>query len=238
MKLTISRMMSLIAIPCLLYLTYIAGNWGLADIYVSSSITVLDKWRYGKKILNGDDWDKLRADLSYALEYDPDNPNIHQYLALALEGRFAYIAPKNKEAMPSRREAYTHYKKAISLRPTWPYAWANLALVKYRLGETDDEFYHAMHKADELGPWEPGVQSVIVDIGLHYWNSLSRDERTFILNMIDKSLHHSSRKHSVDVLDLTKRRGKIELVCLIHEDIEYVNQYCKKNLKIKGISVD
>ncbi len=238
MKLTISRVLSLIAIPCLLYLTYIAGSWGLADIYARSSITVLDKWRYGKKILDGDDWDKLRADLSYALEHDPDNPNIHQYLALALEGRFANTAPKNKEAMPSRREAYAHYKKAISLRPTWPYAWMNLALVKYRLGETDDEFYHALHKADELGPWEPGVQSVIVDIGLHYWNSLSRNERKFVLNIIDKSLHHSKRKHSVDVLNLTKRRGKLELVCLVHEDIDYVNQYCTKNLKIKGVSVD
>ena len=230
MKLTILRVMSLIAIPCLLYLTYIAGSWGLADIYARSSITVLDKWRYGKKILNSDDWDKLRADLSYALESDPDNPNIHQYLALALEGRFANTAPKNKEAMSSRREAYAHYKKAISLRPTWPYTWMNLALVKYRLGETDDEFYHAMHKADELGPWEPGVQSVIVDIGLHYWNSLSRDEREFVLNIIDKSLHHSKRKHSVDVLNLTKRRGKLELVCLIYEDIGFVNEYCLKNL--------
>ena len=230
MKLTILRVMSLIAIPCLLYLTYIAGSWGLADIYARSSITVLDKWRYGKKILNSDDWDKLRADLSYALEYDPDNPNIHQYLALALEGRYANTAPKNKEAMSSRREAYAHYKKAISLRPTWPYTWMNLALVKYRLGETDDEFYHALHKADELGPWEPGVQHVIVDIGLHHWNSLSRDERKFVLSIIDKSLKHTARKHSIDVLDLTKRYGALELTCRIHEDIGVVNEYCLKNL--------
>ena len=230
MKLTISRVLSLIAIPCLLYLTYIAGSWGLADVYARPSITVLEKWRSGSKTLNGDDWDKLRADLSYALKHDPDNPDIHEYLALAIEGRYAYIAPKNKEAMPSRREAYTHYKKAIALRPPGPFAWVNLALVKYRLGETDDEFYHALHKADELGPWEPSVQRVIVDIGLHYWNSLSRSERTFILNMIDKSLHHSSRKHSIDVLDLTKRYGALELTCLIHEDIDYVAQYCVKNL--------
>ena len=87
--------MSLIVIPCLLYLAYIAGSWSLADIYASSSIKVLERWRSDKITLNDDDWDKLRADLSYALEYDPDNPNIHQYLALALEGRFAYIAPKN-----------------------------------------------------------------------------------------------------------------------------------------------
>ena len=132
--------------------------------------------------------------------------------------------------MPSRREAYTHYKKAISLRPTWPYAWVNLALVKYRLGETDDEFYYALHKADELGPWEPGVQRVIVDIGLHYWNSLSSDERKFVLNIIEKSLKHTARKHSIDVLDLTKRYGKLELMCLIHEDIDYVYEYCMKNL--------
>ncbi len=234
MKSTVSRMMSLIAIPCLLYLSYLAGNWCLADLYARPSITILEKWRSGDLTLNGDDWDKLRADLSYALEHDSDNPDIHEYLALAIEGRFADIAPENKEAMPSRREAYTHYKKAISLRPTWPYAWVNLALVKYRLGETDDEFYHALHKADELGPWEPAVQRVIVDIGLHYWNSLSSDERKFVLNIIEKSLKHTARKHSIDVLDLTKRRGKLDLVCLIHEDIDYVNHYCK----INGVSVD
>ena len=230
MKLTISQMMSLIAIPCLLYLTYIAGSWGLTDVYARPSITVLEKWRSENIALNGDDWDKLSADLSFALELDSDNPNIHEYLALAIEGRYANIAPKNIEAMPSRREAYAHYKKSISLRPTWPYAWVNLALVKYRLGETDDEFYHALHKADELGPWEPGVQRVIVDVGLHYWKSLSRNERKFVLNIIEKSLRHTDRQHSFNVLDLSKRYGALELVCLIYEDIDYVNRYCKNNL--------
>ena len=118
MKSTVSRMMSLIAIPCLLYLSYLAGNWCLADLYARPSITILEKWRSGDLTLNGDDWDKLSADLSFALELDSDNPNIHEYLALAIEGRFANIAPKNIEAMPYRREAYAHYKKSISLRPT------------------------------------------------------------------------------------------------------------------------
>jgi hypothetical protein len=230
MKLTASRVISLIAIPCLLYLTYIAGSWGLADVYARSSINILEKWRSEKITLNDDEWDKLRADLSYALKHDSDNPDIHEYLALAIEGRFAEIAPEDEKAMPSRREAYGHYKKSILLRPTWPYAWVNLALVKYRLGETDDEFYHALHKADELGPWEPGVQRIIVDIGLHYWNSLSRNEKKFVLNIIDKSLRHTEPKHPFDVLNLSKRYGALELVCLIHENIEYVNQYCKKNL--------
>ncbi len=230
MKSTVSRMMSLIAIPCLLYLSYLAGNWCLADLYARPSITILEKWRSGDLTLNGDDWDKLRADLSYALVHDSDNPDIHEYLALAIEGRFADVAPKNKAAMPFRREAYVHYKKSISLRPTWPFVWVNLALVKYRLGETDDEFYHALHKADELGPWEPGVQRVIVDVGLHHWNLLSRNEKQFVLNIIDKSLRHTNPEHPLNVLDLTKRYGALELVCLIHEDIVYVNQYCKTNL--------
>ena len=230
MKLTISRVLSLIAIPCLLYLVYIAGSWSLADIYARPSIIILEKWRSDEITLNDDDWDELRKNLSIALEFDPDNPRFHEYLALAIEGRYAYIAPKNEEAMPSRRAAYKHYKDSISIRPTWPYAWVNLALVKYRLGETDDEFYHALHKADELGPWEPGVQRVIADVGLHYWGSLSREERGFVLNIIDKSLHHAERNHSMDVLALTKRSGMLELMCLIHEDLDYVIQYCKKNL--------
>jgi len=130
----------------------------------------LEKWRSGNTTLDDDEWDKLRINLSYTLEHDPDNPNIHKYLALAIEGCFADVAPKNKAAMPFGHEASVHYKKSISLRPTWPFVWVNLALVKYRPGETDDEFYHALHKADELGPWEPGVQRMIVDVGLHYRN--------------------------------------------------------------------
>ncbi|MCH9049452.1 MAG: hypothetical protein IH836_11065, partial [Proteobacteria bacterium] len=94
----------------------------------------------------------------------------------------------------------------------------------------DDEFYHALHKADELGPWEPGVQRVIVDVGLHTWKSLSRNERKFVLNIIEKSLRHTDRQHSFNVLDLSKRYGALELVCLIYEDIDYVNRYCKSNL--------
>ena len=148
MRLKISQMMSFMAIPCLLYLVYITGNWGMADLYARPSMTILEKWRSGNKILNDDDWDKLRTDLSYALKHDPDNPDIHEYLALAIEGRYAYIAPKNIGAMTSRREAYTHYKKAISLRPPGPFTWVNLALSKYRVGETEYEFYKARLQAD------------------------------------------------------------------------------------------
>jgi len=230
MKLIILRVISLIAIPCLLYLAYIAGSWSLADVYARPSIKILEKWRSETITLNDDDWDKLRADLSYALKHDPDNPDIHEYLALAIEGRFANTAPENKEAMPSRRDAYSHYKKSILIRPSWPYVWVNLALVKYRLGETDDEFYHALHKADELGEWEPGVQRVIVDIGLHGWNSAPANEKKFVLDIIEKSLRHSARPHSFKVLKLTKRYDVLELVCVIHKDIDYVNQYCEENL--------
>jgi hypothetical protein len=84
--------------------------------------------------------------------------------------------------------------------------------------------------ADELGSWEPGVQRVIIDIGLNYWNSQSKAEKKFVLNIINKSLNHSMRAHSMSVLGLSKRYGLLQLVCLIHEEIEYVNQYCKKNL--------
>jgi hypothetical protein len=231
MKLIVLRIVSLLAIPCLVYLSYVAGTWSLADMNAGPSVIILEKWRSDKINLNEEDWDKLREDLSYALKHDSNNPDIHEYLALAIEGRYASFAPENNEAMPFRREAYVHYKKSISIRPSWAYAWVNLALVKYRMGETDNEFYYALHKADELGSWEPGIQRVIIDIGLNYWKSQSRAEKKFVLNIIDKSLNHSNRTHSMSVLDLSKRYGVLQLVCLIHEEIEYVNQYCKRNLK-------
>lgn len=112
----------------------------------------LKNWRLGRIKLSVEDWDKLRANLSRALELDPDNADIHNILALAIEGRFSNVAPEDDMAAPFRQKALEHYRHSVTLRPVWPYSWVKLALVKYRLGQIDDEFYEALHNAENLGP--------------------------------------------------------------------------------------
>jgi tetratricopeptide (TPR) repeat protein len=184
----------------------------------------------GEAEIKDADWDDLRSNLTRALELDPTNPDINDYLGLSIEGRFADVAPKDETAAPYRQEALMYYRKAVSLRPVWPYSWVNLALVKYRLGQTDAEFYKALHTATELGPWEPTVQRVVVDIGLHFWNGLAIDERHFILETIARGIQHADRKHSRKILELVKRYGFLEYICIIHEKEEHVQKYCKRHL--------
>jgi hypothetical protein len=66
-------------------------------------------------------------------------------LALAIEGRFSNAPANDAEAEVFRKLALEHYRQSVKLRPVWPYAWNNLTVVKYRLGQINDEFFEALH---------------------------------------------------------------------------------------------
>ncbi|MFQ5661084.1 MAG: tetratricopeptide repeat protein [Gammaproteobacteria bacterium] len=215
----------------MLYLCYVAGSWGLADVYARPAMNLLGKWKKGQVELKDEDWNRLRGKLSKALKLDPGNPDIHQWLGLAIEGPYARFGPGLIEAVSVRQRAADHYRESIRLRPVWPYAWVDLALAKYRLGEIDAEFYRALHTSIELGPWEPGVQKVVADIGMHLWDNLPKEERLFILDTIKHALLHSNRSHVNQMLKLVKQRGFLQFICLIVKNNNVVENYCGKELK-------
>jgi len=225
-----SRILVVTLIPVSLYMIYIAGSWGLADIYYRPAMNELKSWRSGKVTLEDKDWDRLRIKLSRALELDSDNPEIHENLALAIEGRFINTVSKDANAEPSRQLALEHYRKSVLLRPIWPYAWAGLISVKYRLGQFDDEFYEALHTVERLGPWEPGLQRLIAVIGLNEWNVFPIEEKKFVLEVISRALE----KQPYKILPIIKRKGFLELICFINQGKSNVVEYCEKNKKVKA----
>lgn len=230
----LSSFLILCCIVSLLYFIYVAFAWGIADIHHRLAMGQLKQWSAKKnqpdKKLEfvAKDWEKLQSNLSTALRYNPNNPNIHESLALALTGRFADKPVGDKLAEPYRRKALAHYRQSIAVRPVWPYAWINLALVKYQLGEIDEEFQQALYKANKLGAWEPDVQRLIIDISLSRWNVLTLEERDFVLNIIAKSLRHTVPRHSYRILKLAEHHSVLALVCLLHQNLNEVNQFCKK----------
>jgi len=74
------------------------------------------------------------------------------------------------------------------MRPASPFAWANVALVKFRLGALDAEFGAAVENAARLGPWEPGVQRTLADIGFAGWGELPVPARSAITGAIERGL--------------------------------------------------
>ena len=224
----VSRLVALLLIPLLLYLVWVAGSWGLADVYARPAINEIKRWQENKKNLELKDWDRLRIELEKALQLDPDNPDTNHFMALALEGGYVDYPPRAASAQASRRIALDYYRKAGRLRPAWPYTWVDLALVKYRLGEMDTEFYKAWHRSVELGPWEPGVQKVAAGIGLHGWNVLTKEDHAFTLEVIRKGANHSDTGHARAMLDQVRSYGLLDLVCLIMEQDKPVQDYCQR----------
>lgn len=221
--------MALIAIPVLLSLIYVATNWGMADVYSRSSINTIEKFLNGKTTLTNEQWGELKKNLSVAIDYDPENSKLYEFLGFSSEGPFTTYSSGNNVAMEARRSAYHQYKQSISLRPTWPYLWARLAVVKFRMNEIDEEFFHAMHRSDEFGPWEPSIQKTIISLGLFNWGLYNNEERQFILDVIAKSLNYIERGHSLNILNLTKSYGLLSEVCATHAKIDYVNEFCHEN---------
>jgi polysaccharide biosynthesis protein VpsP len=222
-----SRALAFLAIPVFLGLIYVATNWGMADVYYRPAMNQLRNWEQGKIELENKDWDKLRISLSKSLELDPNNPKIHEILALAIEGRFSNVVPKDAEANVFRKLALEHYRKSVLLRPTWPYVWNKLTVVKYRLGQIDDEFYEALHNAERLGPWEPVIQRMVLEVGLINWLVFSKPERTFVLETISNALEKEPQK----ALEIIKKHNLLDIICLLNKDKPRVTDYCKKHQK-------
>ena len=218
------RITALILISLAVYIIYIAAQWGLADVYYRPAKIQLRSWSLGKIELENKDWEKLHSSLSRALELDPYNPKIHENLALALEGRFANASIKNTEVETNRKLALEHYRQSTRLRPVWPYAWSDLALVKYRLGQIDDELFTALHNAERLGRWEPGIQRVVIDLGFILWRRLSDADRKFILETVSRSLQKQPSK----TLHIVKKHGHLDIICYLHREKPKVSDYCKK----------
>jgi hypothetical protein len=61
--------------------------------------------------------------------------------------------------------------------------------VKFRLGERDAEFRSAIDNAARLGPWEPGVQRALADIGFAGWRELPAPVRATIAAAIERALY-------------------------------------------------
>lgn len=200
---------------------------GIADFNADPSYRTLKAWQLSPFEMSNNEWDEIQKQLERARELDPDNPELLMATGLAHEGRFAHAAVSLPEAKEDREEALVYYRQSVKLRPTWPYGWIDLALVKYRLGELDQEFYHAIAVSQELGPWEPGVQKIIIEIGLHGWNEINDEMQTRVLDTIKQAVIHSDKKHVNRILGLLKEYRIFYYACLsVGEDV-YLKRVCK-----------
>ena len=183
----------LAALAALAALSVPASQRGAADLVAFGARHGLD--RAGLPTVEASA--RARQRLERAIELDGGNPGHHEYLARWYEHAGAY------------RQALGHFRTALEARPAWPYAWANVARVKLRLGELDGEFDSAMRQAARLGPWERGVQLEVVRIALEADRRFAPETRRAALGMMSNALMRNER----EVAALAVRSGRLDLLC-------------------------
>jgi len=136
---------------------------------------------------------KVETFYKTAVEYTPNNPGLHQVGGRLSEWQ-AYVAPdESEEQKKYRQESLERFRRSTQLRPTWPYAWFDLAKAKIRALEPDEEFQTALHKAITLGQNEPDIQQGTMQLGLLAWRILNQEIKASVLDTI-KTLHQQNPK--------------------------------------------
>ncbi len=119
--------------------------------------------------------------LSWARRLTPDDPErLDDSAVLALhQAGLPGVAPAEKKAL--LRAGLVHARSAVVLRPAYAYGWAILLRFKHELREYDAEFGQALRAVATLGPWEPGLQALALDVGMAAWPKLSPNEQEQVM---------------------------------------------------------
>ena len=216
----------LLVIPCLVLIGLIitAGFRGLADVNVQSARRSLVLWESDVNALNNKEWTIAYDSVSKAVSQDPLNPELLTLMANVQEWKI-YLDKDDEENNHYLGLALKNYRKAAELRPAWPYTWSQRSLVKYRMGEIDQELQLAIENATKTGPWEPGVQQIIAEVGLSVWQELDFAMRKIIVRNIDRGIS----MQPILMLNILKKYGQLKMVCYQKEKDPVIKKFCEKS---------
>ena len=191
---------------------FVCARWGIADVITEDAVSrqralqeIALKTREPADAVNAN---AIRDALLAAQRLEAGNPTLAEQLgelyALAVRGEGA-----GGTAGAQHTKALEQYSKAVLLRPTSPYSWANFAWIKYQLGQADPIFYRALENAARLGPWEPEVQFTVADLGFATWDEMPQRLRSQIVEIAK----NSQRRYAEKLVAVAARRGRLALVC-------------------------
>jgi hypothetical protein len=200
-----------IALAALAALCALALPRGFADLRAFEARVAVRSWEAKRRPPTTEEWNGAHELLAEARQLDAGHPAFLEDMARLHELRALPLKPDDAHAREELRLALGFQRQAASLRPSSPYTWANIALLKARLSETDQEFEGALRNAALLGPWEPGVQLALVDAGFRYWGALSPETRSALVANAGRTL----RREDAKLFELARRNGRLDVVCAL-----------------------
>ena len=191
-------------------LAFKAGKEGLSNFYSQSAHMEIERWSKPGQLMRGDEGARVTQYLAKSLEYSPGNPwPVEEMGTLQLRGIGALRDPQLANA--AARSAKIYFETALLARPTSPFAWANFTLAKLYLGEYDDALLHALARAEQLGPWEAGVQQTVIFVGLTLWGQLSPAQRS----AVTLAMQRGAQRDPAKIAEIARAFARIDLFCAL-----------------------
>ena len=187
-----------VAVGVLAWMAFESVRYGVSGTASTNGERELEKM---SKVRGGQVAPWWRDDLTRAAAHVPDDPFVRETLALMLV--------RNSNEPADFEEGQRHLVAAIAARTGSPYTWANLAVIKYRLGDTGPAFEKILVNASNLGPHEPEVQQIVSDLGLAMYDEVSPATRAAIERMVAAGM----KRNAAEILQIASRRGRLDTAC-------------------------
>jgi len=178
-----------------LLLLFLAGRLLLAGVSAWQAEDFLKDWNRLGRVPSERAWEVAHEAAQRSVFLFPGaNGEYYDRLGRILEARQAQLPLGAKEAEASRRAALEAYREATRARPLWPYSWTQIAYVKLRLLEFDQEFDQAYARSFELAPWRIQSNALLAEIALRAWPSLDEPQRAQGREAMRRSVDWSRRE--------------------------------------------
>ncbi len=151
-----------------------------------------------------------------------DHPDLFGQRGQLLFWQALHLSQAGKDRSALLSQASEQYRKALAMRPLWPYFWANLVVAKAEWGIFDLEFRKALRRTVETGPWEPRIQLQLIRLDFIEQHRLDPQSREHIDGMLIRAL----QTQPAAVLGLAVDLGKVPRVCGMSE-AEHLIQQCE-----------
>lgn len=180
-------MLALVASLLLIWLIRLSCDSAEAFAYEHQVYSRFQAWYDHHNVPDDDEWHQQEQLILKAIALQPHNASIKNTAGRLYEYRAYQFSPQSAAArLQYAGQAAQMYRLSIQDSPLLVYPWMNLALIKLKQGEWDQEFLQAYKKAATLGPWEESVMPVLVEIGLLVYQNMDQPAQAFIAAYIDR----------------------------------------------------
>lgn len=200
-----------------LFILFVAGvgffnafRFGGASLDYYLVRNAIDAWQVSARIQTKEEFNQAKSAIQTANILHRSNP-----LYIDLSGQIKeWGAVSGFDEKDGLKLAKANYLQATKIRPLWPVTWANLAMVKWRLQEFDEEMLGYLTKANELGPQTIEVHILFSRIGISLYaanNPMYTDIRDIVHKRLGLGLRNSlSRAPIVSFIESTE---SVSVVC-------------------------